>query len=99
MTTDVWVAWAIAVGIIAVISALVMLPFAVLTFVITPAGPSFVALASPLIVGATMYGIILIEPGGGRPDARAVAMFLIAGTTCVASLRSRCGWHAGPATG
>lgn len=85
MTTVVWVAWGIAVGIIAVISTLVMLPLVVLTFRFHSVWAIlFIALASPLIVLATMYGIVLLEPGGSGPDARAIAIFLIAGTTCVA---------------
>jgi hypothetical protein len=86
MTTVVWAAWGMAVGIIAVISAVLMLPLLVLTFRFYPGWAIlFIALASPLIVGATIYAIMLLEPGDGGPDVRAVVtMFLIAGTTCVA---------------
>ena len=85
MTTVVWAAWGIAVGIIAVISAVLMLPLLVLTFRFHPIWAIlFMALASPLIVGTTIYAIMLLFPGGGGPDARAIAMFLMAGTTCVA---------------
>lgn len=86
MTTAIWIGWAIAVGIITIISALVMLPLLVLIFRF-PAGWAllYILTGSPLLAGLTMYVIVAINGRSGGPDARDVAGFLLAATSCVAA--------------
>ena len=86
MQSSFWLAWAIAVAIIAVISALVMLPLLVLVFRFRPLWALlYILVGSPLLAGATMYVIVLVDGGSGGPDTRTIILFLMAGTSCVAA--------------
>ena len=86
MTTDVWVGWAIAVGILGVVSAFVMLPLLVLVFRSRPLWALlYILVGSPLLAGATMYAIVLVDGASGGPDTRAIILFLMAATSCVAA--------------
>lgn len=87
LTTEVWIAWAIAVGILAVISALVTLPLLVLILRGHHAlwALLFIAIGSPLLAGATIYTIMQVDGVDGGPDTRAIVIFLLAATACVAT--------------
>lgn len=87
MTTAMWIGWALAASVLAVVSAILTLP---LVFLILrgyhPLGAIlFMAMGSPAVFGAIIYIITLIDGGPGGPDAEIIAMMLLAGTSCVAT--------------
>ena len=85
LQNDFWLAWAIATPILASISALVMLPLLVLIFRCRARWALlYIAIGSPVLAGVTMLVIVLVE-GSGGPDGRAVAIFLLAAVSCVAT--------------
>jgi hypothetical protein len=86
MQSSFWLGWAIAVPIIAAISALVMLPLLVLIFRCSALwGLLYIAIGSPLLAGVTMTVIVLVDGSSVGPRARDVAGFLVAATSCVAT--------------
>ncbi|HEX5104671.1 MAG TPA: hypothetical protein VFV87_12710 [Pirellulaceae bacterium] len=79
-----WVAWAVAFGVLLVVSAVVNLPLVLLILrARSPAGAVLFLLFGPsaLVVVAILIAMIF-EPGG--PDARSVMLMMLAATTCVA---------------
>lgn len=87
MTTGFWVAWAIAVVVLCIVSTAVNLPM--LFLILRGHHPawaiSYIVLGSPVIVGTLIAGIAFLEPGPGGPDSAIVLIFLLMGTTCVAT--------------
>jgi hypothetical protein len=87
ITPGFWAGWAIAVAILATVSAFVSLPLLYLIL----RGRSFlrvliyVFLGSPAIGGTVIATIAALEPGGGGPDAWVVVVLLLAITSCVAA--------------